>query len=82
MNKTGALPDIVKKKRFQVDSRLICVKKVLIKFKSKNSVLKEDTIIKTWTTGVKTDKFDCISKYTIFYRLKSVQTRHTLEKYI
>lgn len=57
MNKTGALPDIVKKKRFQVDSRLICVKKVLIKFKSKNSVLKEDTIIKTWTTGVKTDKF-------------------------
>lgn len=46
MNKTGALCDIIKKNQFQVDSRLICVKKALIKFKSKTSVLKGDTITK------------------------------------
>lgn len=46
MNKTGALLDIIKKSQFQVDSRLICVKQHLTKFKSKNGVPRGDTITK------------------------------------
>lgn len=40
MNKIGALPDIIKKSQFQVDSRLLWVKQVLIKLKSKKKILK------------------------------------------